>query len=133
MKRTTVKLDVQESLQLDVESFGYMPMRLVAGSYNQSMFSLYRNIFTDFYVPTNNEKSFLFPTSPSVFVVVCFHDDSHSDWDKLDSQSSVFSYSPKNIFLPLVVCFSVHLPWMKILSPKPKTHSDLSWQYQGWY
>lgn len=50
-----------------------------------------------FCVPISNEKSFLFPTSPSAFVVICFHDESHSDWSELSSQSSVFPYSKEHI------------------------------------
>lgn len=46
-----------------------------------------------------SSQSFLFPTSPSAFVVICFHDGSHSDWGELDSQSSIFPYPLKNIFL----------------------------------
>jgi hypothetical protein len=68
------------------------------GSYHSSIFSFLRRpilfsiVVVLIYIPTNSIWGFLFPTSSTIFVVICVLDDSHSN------RSEVESYH----------CFSLH-------------------------
>jgi hypothetical protein len=78
----------------------YIPRNGIAGLYRSSFSVFWGNsvliskVDALIYNPTNSVQGFIFPTSLSVFVVLCFLDDSHSDWSEMESQCSLDVYFP---------------------------------------
>jgi hypothetical protein len=71
-----------------------MTKRDITGSFGSSTFSFLSNLHTNFYmtgliyIPTNSAKEFLITASLPV-LIVCFLDESYSDWGEMESQCSV--------------------------------------------
>lgn len=68
-------------LWVKTESFGYMPRSMMLG-HRALLVLVHREASTlaaPISVPTNVEEGFLFPTSSSAFIVICFLHGNHSN------------------------------------------------------
>jgi hypothetical protein len=84
VSNAAINIGMQVSLfYVDLLSSGYMPKSGITGSYTSSVFSLLRNLHTDFYSGNTD----IHPHQQmATFVVVCVLDDSHSDWTEMKFQ-----------------------------------------------
>jgi hypothetical protein len=97
-----VNLGVKVSLlHSDLYSNVYMPGSDTAGWHGNYTFSCLGSLHTDFHRGLHSHQWCIsipfFPISLSEFIVLCFIDDSHTDWSHMKSQCFIcISFMPKN-------------------------------------